>query len=207
MVLVGIDRKKGRKPHSLCAYSRASLEREDKDNLGICCYILIPGGMRALSAGLTLLLLGTRWMEQAGSANWDGFFWTEGYLDFSCTGIHHHRLLLSLPGRQSDTEEDIQTYVFRDLALFLALPPLLCTALYKTLLPPVALSLHFKQGLPCIPVSTEMFPVSNAEIQESLYSAELIADHMCKKSMLPQRQCLAVQLWQGVWAHVSAWHN
>ena len=42
MILVGIDSKKGRKRHSVCACSRASLERQDKDNLGICCYIPNP---------------------------------------------------------------------------------------------------------------------------------------------------------------------
>ena len=42
MILVSIDSKKGRKQHSVCACSKASLERQDKDNLGICCYILNP---------------------------------------------------------------------------------------------------------------------------------------------------------------------
>lgn len=58
MVLVGIDNKKGRKQHSVLA-----LEPHWRDGtkitLASVVIVQIPGGMRALNAVLTLLLLGT----------------------------------------------------------------------------------------------------------------------------------------------------
>lgn len=52
---------------------------------------------------------------------------------------------------------------------------------------------EFKQQLPHIPVPTYMLSVPNTESQGSFDLSRSTTDHMCKKCMLPQRECLAVQ--------------
>lgn len=49
--------------------------RRDRPKVTLASVVIvrIPGGMRALNAGLTLLLLGTMYGEQADSGNQDSF--------------------------------------------------------------------------------------------------------------------------------------